>query len=92
MRALRGGRKKMLAATLEQSARKVDAALAQLQEKQQDGTLLGISKSSPHPVVLSDSHINQMVLVLGTTGSGKTVTVATFLFSRLIKKLPVDYC
>jgi hypothetical protein len=42
------------------------------------GTLLGTSKQTGKPVIIPDKDINQIVLVLGTTGGGKTVTLRRF--------------
>ena len=49
-----------------------------------EGTLLGISKDH-QAVVIPDQAVNQMVLVLGTTGGGKTITLRRF-YQRALKK------
>ena len=55
------------------------------------GTLLGIDKTSGRQVVLSDADANTHTLVLGTTGSGKTVTVLNMVESAIDRGLPVIY-
>ena len=46
-------------------------------KQSQEGTLLGFSDAQ-EAIVIPDSAINQMLLVLGTTGGGKTVTLRRF--------------
>lgn len=60
-------------------------ALSNLSEDKYDGTVLGVSKYSGKAVVIPDHHINQVVLVLGTTGAGKTITLRRF-YQRAIHK------
>ncbi|HAG07009.1 MAG TPA: hypothetical protein DCL13_02400, partial [Peptococcaceae bacterium] len=52
-----------------------------------DGTLLGIEKGSGKPVIITDREVNQHELVVGTTGSGKTTTVANFAESATQREL-----
>ncbi|MDH3663846.1 MAG: DUF853 domain-containing protein, partial [Alphaproteobacteria bacterium] len=55
------------------------------------GSLLGIDKMSGRQVVLSDREANTHTLMLGTTGSGKTVTVLNMVESAIDRGLPVIY-
>jgi len=52
--------------------------MQQLENVDAKGVLLGVSTYTAKPVVLPDHFINQIVMVLGTTGSGKTVTLQRF--------------
>lgn len=65
--------------------RKIESALKRLNEEKHDGTVLGVSKYTGAPVVLPDHFINQVLLVLGTTGAGKTITLRRF-YKRAISK------
>jgi hypothetical protein len=67
------------------SDHEVSLALAKLQDEVHDGTVLGISKYTGKSVVIPDRDINQVALVLGTTGSGKTITLRRF-YKRAISK------
>lgn len=49
-----------------------------------DGTLLGIS-TTHQAVIIPDQAVNQMVLILGTTGGGKTVTLRRF-YQRAVEQ------
>ena len=53
------------------------------------GGLIGVDKTSGEEVVLSDEDANTHTLVLGTTGSGKTVTVLNLVESAIDRALPV---
>ena len=55
------------------------------------GSLLGVDKASGKRVTLSDADANKHTLVLGTTGSGKTVTVLNLVESAINRQLPVIY-
>ncbi len=57
-------------------------------KQQQEGTLLGIS-ANQKLVIITDKAINQMVLVLGTTGGGKTITLRRFYQRALEKAYPL---
>ena len=54
-----------------------------------DGTLLGVSTSNGNAVVVADSVVNQLVMVLGTTGAGKTITLRRFFKRALLKNYPL---
>ena len=55
------------------------------------GSLLGVDQTSGRQVMLSDREANTHTLVLGTTGSGKTVTVLNMVESAIDRGLPVVY-
>lgn len=63
----------------------INKTLNNLREDHYDGTVLGVSKYSGKAVVIPDQHINQVALVLGTTGGGKTITLRRF-YQRAIRK------
>ena len=63
----------------------IDKMLSTLSEANLDGTVLGVSMLSGETVVVKDKNINQIVLVLGTTGAGKTVTIRRF-YRRAIQQ------
>lgn len=70
-------------------AAKIQKALNNLQDRNFKGTLLGVSKYSGLPVVLPDNFVNQIVLVLGTTGGGKTVTLRRFYKRAAMRGYPL---
>ncbi len=55
-----------------------------------DGSVIGTDKYAK-PIALSDKAANQHTLVLGTTGSGKTVTVCNIVESAINRGLPLIY-
>ncbi|OGT44028.1 MAG: hypothetical protein A3F13_06800 [Gammaproteobacteria bacterium RIFCSPHIGHO2_12_FULL_40_19] len=69
--------------------RKLASALKRLDDDRYDGTVLGVSKYTGAPVILPDYFINQVLLVLGTTGSGKTITLRRFYKRAITKGLPL---
>lgn len=70
----------------EVDARKVEKALSRVNDEvYADGTIIGVSKYSGKLVGIPDYFVNQVVLVLGTTGGGKSITLRRF-YQRAIKK------
>jgi len=63
----------------------VNNALKNLNDENYDGTVLGVSKYNGQCIVMPDRDINQVVLILGTTGAGKTITLRRF-YQRAIRK------
>jgi conjugal transfer pilus assembly protein TraD len=63
----------------------VDKALKNMRDDNYNGTVLGVSKYNGQYVVVPDRDVNQVVLVLGTTGGGKTITLRRF-YQRAIRK------
>lgn len=68
--------------------KKVESLLKRLHD-QSDGTVLGVSKYTGKTVVLPDYFVNQIVLVLGTTGGGKTITLRRFYKRAIFKGYPL---
>lgn len=62
----------------------IKALFKNLPSYSEEGTVLGISKYSGERVVIPDQDVNQIVLAIGTTGAGKSVTLRRF-FERAIK-------
>ncbi len=54
------------------------------------GSLIGADRYA-RPIELSDKNANQHTLVLGTTGSGKTVTVCNIVESAINRGIPLIY-
>lgn len=72
----------------EVSERVVNRALKKLNHDNYNGTVLGVSKYNGQSVVIPDRDINQVMLILGTTGSGKTMTQRRFYNRGVIKGYP----
>lgn len=73
----------------EMNEKAVQIALKRIDENKHDGTVLGVSKYNGKPVVIPDYFINQVMLVLGTTGAGKTITLRRFYKRAIIKGYPL---
>ena len=76
-------------ASLEISDEAVDQALKKLREDDHDGTVLGVSRYTGKYSVIADRDINQVMLVLGTTGAGKTITLRRFYKRAITKGYPL---
>jgi conjugal transfer pilus assembly protein TraD len=70
------------------SNKQLDKIISRLPDAE-DGVLLGVSKQTGQPVVVPDHYVNQVVLLLGTTGSGKTITLRRFYQRAMQKKYPL---
>ena len=57
----------------------------------EDGSLIGVDQKSGAPVHLTDKDAKHHTLVLGTTGSGKTVTLLNIVESAIQRRLPLIY-
>jgi hypothetical protein len=75
--------------TTEISAKVVDRALKSLKEEEHNGTVLGVSQFTGKYSVIPDRDINQVMLVLGTTGSGKTITLRRFYKRAIMQGYPL---
>lgn len=53
------------------------------------GVWIGTDDATKLPVMLPDRELNQHLLILGSTGSGKTTTVLTMVDSALERRIPV---
>ncbi len=69
--------------------KKVDGALVALKDNSGNGTILGVSKTTLRPFIVPDKVVNQVLLVLGTTGGGKTVTLRRFYLRAVSKGYPL---
>ena len=67
----------------------LEKALERLSDTAHDGTVLGVSRRSGKPVIMPDAHVNQLALVLGTTGGGKTVTLRRFYRRAILANYPL---
>jgi conjugal transfer pilus assembly protein TraD len=57
----------------------------------QAGVMLGIDASNTKQIIIDDNELNGHVLVCGTTGSGKTVTLKNFIKSAIERNIPLIY-
>jgi hypothetical protein len=64
-------------------------ALKKLNDSATDGTVLGVSTYTGKSVIIPDQFVNQILLVLGTTGAGKTVTLRRFYKRAITKGYPL---
>lgn len=67
----------------------INNALASLNENEHDGTVLGVSKLTGDYAVIPDRDVNQVLLVLGTTGAGKTITLRRFYNRAICQGYPL---
>ncbi|MHB1949748.1 MAG: type IV secretory system conjugative DNA transfer family protein [Gammaproteobacteria bacterium] len=75
--------------SIEISENEIDQALSKLKDENFDGTVLGVSKYTSAYSVISDRDINQVIMVLGTTGAGKTITLRRFYQRAIIQGYPL---
>lgn len=61
----------------------------QLNESQLSGTALGVSYDTQRLVIVPDNYVNQVLLVLGTTGGGKSITLRRFYQRAAMKGYPL---
>lgn len=71
------------------SPAKIKDLLDNLRDKDFAGTAIGVSKNSGRYVVIEDKVVNQIVLVLGTTGGGKTITLRRFYNRAITRGYPL---
>lgn len=69
----------------ELTEKQIQSKIKHLDDTLANGTLLGVSTYTGKTAVLPDYYINQVALVLGTTGAGKTITLRRF-YQRAIKQ------
>lgn len=73
----------------EKNEKEIAIALKKICDEDHDGTVLGISKYTGNCSVIPDRDVNQVLLVLGTTGSGKTITLRRFYQRAIMKGYPL---
>jgi hypothetical protein len=89
MRALQRGNASESNHSFQKSSSSLERRLEQISDTEHNGTLLGISASSGKPVVMPDANVNQLALVLGTTGGGKTITLRRFYRRAMFANYPL---
>lgn len=67
----------------------ISKALQRLSDDDHNGTVLGVSMVDAKPMIVPDRYVNQVALVLGTTGAGKTITLRRFYKRALTKGYPL---
>jgi conjugal transfer pilus assembly protein TraD len=67
----------------------IEKKLATLDDDRVEGTALGVAIQTGQPVIISDKHLNQIALVLGTTGGGKTITLRRFFHRAISQGYPL---
>ncbi len=87
MKALQKG--KLSGVDVELSENEIKKTLMKLPDDIDEGTVLGVSKYSGEAIIIPDHHVNQVVLVLGTTGSGKTITLRRFYKRAITQAYPL---
>lgn len=70
-------------------AKAATARIARRPSSAADRTLLGTDWSKGTPVYISDAELNNHLMVVGTTGRGKTVTALNLVESHIERGLPV---
>ena len=72
------------------SVEKEKLPLTDIAAHTESGSLIGMDAYKRN-IILSDKAANQHTLILGTTGSGKTVTVCNIVESAINRSIPVIY-
>ncbi|MBS0185882.1 MAG: type IV secretion system DNA-binding domain-containing protein [Proteobacteria bacterium] len=57
--------------------------------EEQQGVLLGVSESTGKDIIIPDFVLNQGVMILGTTGGGKSITLRRFYEHAIIRREPL---
>lgn len=72
------------------SPKQLNKALTQCENvTDANSTLLGVDNHNGQPIYLSDKDANLHTLVIGTTGSGKTVTLSNIIESAMRRRWPL---
>ncbi len=89
LRALQRGNSSGNIYAIHKTSSSLERVLEQISDAEYNGTVLGVSASSGKPVVMPDANVNQLALVLGTTGGGKTVTLRRFYRRAMLANYPL---